>query len=134
MSEAELIERVSEYLSSELPLVFREIPMLGRYVDVVGYNPDTRRLVMVEGKTVNWRRAIRQAMACRLATDEVYIAMPEALVHRVQKDVLDEAGVGLLSVGEGVVEVSQPSAHSLRSDYYSVQACSLLDRINNRAI
>lgn len=132
MSEADIVRQTEFYLRQEVPLTFQEIPLLGRYVDLVGFDPLSGRLVMIEAKLTHWRRAIRQATPCRLCTDEVYIAMPEKFVHRVNRDALQQSGVGLLSVGAEVTVLVQPSTISLKVDRYAEVARSLLHRLGER--
>lgn len=134
MNEADIIIKVDHYLSTGFPLTFREIPLAGRYVDLVGYDPKSRRLVMVEAKMTNWRRAIQQALSCRLITDEVYIAMPLEFAHRVDIKYLSETGIGLLAVGEEVVEMVKPGTASVKTNHYIDRVCSFLDIIRNSSM
>ena len=129
MLEDDIVRLVEIYLQQEFPVTYREIPLLGRYVDLVGYDPITKRLAMVEAKLTKWRQAVRQARACRLFTDEVFIAMPQDYVHRVGLDILGESGLGLISVGEQISVVLPPCGKSIRSSHYAGTACSLLDAL-----
>jgi len=133
MSEREIVRRVAAHLERNMLLTFEEIPLAGRYVDLVGYSPSTMRLVMVEAKQTHWKSALRQAAPCRLFTDEVYIAVPEEFVHRVQKDALRNSGIGLISVGAGITICVEPQGNSIKSKGYADAAYSLLERLRQEA-
>ena len=78
--------------------VFVEVPMLTKRIDVVLRKDD--KIIAIEAKVKNWRRAMQQAISYRLCADAVYIAIWSDFTHRVDRQLLDEYGVGLIEMGD----------------------------------
>jgi len=95
--------------------VHEEIAILGRRADLVGVGPD--RVVAVELKLSDWRRALRQAVAYQVAVDEAWVAMPLPAAARAYREAwrFRDEGVGLLAVDDrGGVRTPIPTAPSPR--------------------
>lgn len=108
MREEQLVRRIEEQLLDQNLITFREIPFLHRRVDLVGFRDSDHYVIMVEAKIRNWRQAIDQARVCVLAANDVYIAIPEIVAHRVKESELRRFGIGLM-VLNGSIEVRLPS-------------------------
>jgi hypothetical protein len=74
--------------------VCREVPVLGRSVDLAYVHGG--KLVTVEFKVHDWRRALLQVRAHLLAADYCYICMPNRRVTNNMEFALECSGVGLL--------------------------------------
>ena len=129
MFEKNLVDRLECHLSSEGEAVFREVPFLQRYIDIIGYNKASGKIVAIEAKIKNWRVALQQARICLLCSDEVYIALPQKFVHRVASDSLQSLGIGLLSVGDDVEIIIKPGPPKYKHDYHFEWLIALLNRI-----
>lgn len=102
MRELTLVDALERYLSERGYQTTREVPFLHRIVDLVAVSEVSQSIVMVEAKISKWRKAINQARPCLLGADEVYIAMPSIYAHRVDQDILQDHGIGLIVVGDSV--------------------------------
>lgn len=62
-------------------------------------------IIAIEGKLTRWRKAIDQAAAYRRYADRAFVLLPmkNAVIAAQHKDAFTEAGVGLLSYGNGSV-------------------------------
>jgi len=67
-------------------------------IDVYGYSAKRALTVAVELKLFKWQRAFEQALRYQLCADLVFIAMPERVVHRIDRDALLAYGIGLIAV------------------------------------
>lgn len=76
-----------------------EVPLGQKKVDLVCMprNCDSPR-VCIELKVKNWKAALWQANLNRQIADESYIAIWHRYSHRVQEDLLEHYGVGLIAV------------------------------------
>lgn len=96
--EAWLREPVGAHYRSQGYGVRHEVPLNGRYADLVAQQGE--ELVAVELKLEDWREALAQAMHYQLAAHKAYIAMPldQAILPLRQRSRLERQGVGLLAV------------------------------------
>lgn len=131
MLEQSIVELVEKHLSLEFDSVFTEVPFLQRYIDIIGYDKCSRKTIAVEAKVKNWQVALRQARVCLLCSDEVYIAMPKDFVHRVDNRILQEYGIGLMSVGGTVKTVLESGPPKYKHSYHSDWLISLLDHMES---
>ena len=84
-----------------------EVPLYRSKIDMVTVNPDNNQVVAIEAKISNWYRALQQATSYSMCADKVYLALWHKFVHRVDVDMLDRYGIGLLSVNGSVDEVKK---------------------------
>jgi len=77
-----------------------EVPIVGRWADLVGVGEDS--LVAVELKLRDWAEALRQATAYQVGADRAWVAMPLAAASRAyrQRWRFEAQGVGLLAVDD----------------------------------
>jgi len=67
-------------------------------IDIYGFSRTANLTVSIELKIKNWRRAFQQALVYQLCSDLVLMALPQETVHRVDRNLLEAEGIGLLSV------------------------------------
>jgi len=79
--------------------VKREVRHYEKRIDIVTYCSSDQYLASIEAKCTDWSKALQQAILNLTAVEYSYIAIWEPCVHRVDHKVLDEFGIGLLSVG-----------------------------------
>jgi hypothetical protein len=72
----------------------REVPLLGRSVDLVYYQEDY--VYTIEFKLRDWRRAIKQARDHLLGADYSYICMPKRTITEEMNNMFRGYGIGLL--------------------------------------
>ena len=87
-----LTDEVLKILSKEYE-TFTEVPLYNRVIDAVLLKGD--RLITVEFKIRNWRRALGQIKTPLLAADYAYLCMPKINVPEALKLMLSRMGVGL---------------------------------------
>lgn len=83
-------------------LVFFEVPILSKRVDMLFTNNGLRNFYAVESKLEKWQTALKQAALNQLFTQYSFVALPESLVNRFDETVFDffrHHGVGLIRVG-----------------------------------
>lgn len=102
------------------PHVFVEVPYKGKRIDLVFSTNKLKNLYAVEVKTVNWRRAIKQAALNQLFAQLSFVALPSSLVRRLtepQRQIFRRHHVGLISVDndKAVIEVE-----ALRNGYLNL--------------
>lgn len=74
-------------------------------IKVNGFIDFCKKIVTIEAKLEDWKRAFFQARRNQFISDYCYIAISEDFESRVERSVLKEYGVGLLIVGpRGVTE------------------------------
>jgi len=97
--EHELISTIESALNKDY-LIEKEVPMIDKFIDVVAIprNPNEKEIIAIEAKINNWKRAIQQAITYRLCADKVYVAIWHEFRHRVDENVLDDFGIGLMEV------------------------------------
>lgn len=79
--------------------VRREVSHYEKSIDVVTYSAETELLDAIEAKCKDWRRAIQQAILNLTAVDHSYVALWSRTAHRIDRALLLEYGIGLISVG-----------------------------------
>ena len=73
------------------------------FARVNGFIPIAKEIVAVEAKVSDWRKGAIQAKRYRWFADRVFLAIAAQYKHRVQKDLLQKHGIGLLSVEKNCV-------------------------------
>lgn len=106
VTERRLVDVLVEHLRKTRD-VRREVPHYEKRIDVVAYISDDNFVEGIEAKSRDWPRAVQQAMLNLTAVDFSYVALWSKTAHRVDRNILDEYGIGLISVGTrwGDVEV-----------------------------
>lgn len=109
VAEADISRTVCSHYRSDGLCVKTEVPLLSKRIDIVAYDPDFERLILVETKVRDWMSAIRQASIYTLCTPDVYIAVSKRYSHRVDTDLVRKMGLGFLEVDGKVTCVLEPS-------------------------
>jgi len=109
VTEAEMSRVVDAYYRSSGYLVNTEVPLLSKRVDIAAYDSAFDTLILVETKVSDWRSALQQASVYTLCTPEVYIAIANEFLHRVDTDRVSKLGLGLLEVDGKVRHILEPS-------------------------
>lgn len=79
-------------------LLFKEVPVFSRSVDLVAYNTHTQSISAIEFKLHDWKRAILQTQSVSLCFDYLYICMPRPKTKKSQENIANACksnGVGL---------------------------------------
>lgn len=114
--------------TSGLVDVSREVPLLGRTIDLVYIIENS--VVTVEFKLRDWRRAISQARDHLLGADYAYICMPRRKITDGLRIELEKAGVGLAFYREKDEWPFEVAVRAPRSkETWSVARAMLVDHI-----
>ncbi len=108
--EKEIYPQIESYLRKEGFDYFKEVQFLTRHIDVIGIN--RKKIIAIEVKIKDWKRALQQVLTCRLCAHEVYVAMWHEFAHRVPVELFKNYGIGLMSV-DGTVNVVTKAKKSL---------------------
>lgn len=111
IAEEELCDVMEDDLRQKQLLFYKEVPLISKRIDYLCVDQNERELIAIEMKVKNWKRALQQALTYRLGVDKVYIALWHEYVHRVDMNVLDDYGIGILEVNCRV-EVKQEAKPS----------------------
>ncbi|MFA5771120.1 MAG: hypothetical protein WC974_00080 [Thermoplasmata archaeon] len=111
-TEAKLVDVVKHSFVKNRFIVYTEVPMLSKKIDVVCINPNTNDVYAIEAKMHKWRRALQQALTYRLCSDFSYIAIPEENSDKVDTDLLSKYGIGLIVVHKNGITVPQEASVS----------------------
>lgn len=87
-----LADEVLKILDKEYE-TFKEVPLYNRVIDAVLLKDN--RLITVEFKIKDWRRALGQIKTHLLAADYAYLCMPKIKVPEALMPLLSRMGVGL---------------------------------------
>lgn len=105
MTEREMVEIVRSKLTAMGIPSFAEVAFFSRSIDLVLLKED--KVVAVEFKKSDWKKALKQAKDYRLGADDVYICLKP---RRDYKYVIDSA----TSLGIGVLEFDFDSAEGMK--------------------
>jgi len=101
-----------------------EVPVYERFLDIVAVQEQTR-VVAIELKIRDWRKALQQAVVAQLVADEVYIAIWHRHTTSVDRSLLAKTGVGLISVDGLTAEIlvsAQPSQITMADHRNAIMA------------
>lgn len=126
--ERDLVPSVARYLRNRtFSLQLEEVPFFEYRMDMYGYSRRNDLTVAVELKIHKWSRAVEQALLYQLCSDLVYIAMPSIAMAAVELALLDEHGLGLLSVEtHRCRQVVSPRPSSVLRKHYREQYLALV--------
>lgn len=74
-----------------------------RRIDIVGLKDS--KLIAIEVKVKNWKRAFQQAMIYRICADKVWVAIWHKYEENIDQELYDTHGLGLMSIHETGIEV-----------------------------
>jgi hypothetical protein len=119
--EVELYPPV-EALFKDDYIIGKEIELGAKRIDLVCVSKQTGKIVTIELKVKNWKKALRQAWSYRACANESYIAIPEERVGLLDARSLLALGLGVIGVpntGPAKIIVRIPSKE-LRQDRLSI--------------
>lgn len=106
--ELELNKPVSDYFKQKNYQIYYEIQIGFSRADLVGFKND--KVVAVELKLNDWKKALVQAKNYQLGADYVYLAFPlkkSSYILKKTKDILKKEGIGFLVINEKNCEVKK---------------------------
>ena len=124
-SEAEMVDILKIFFENQDLIVTTEVPMLSKRIDMLCLNLKTNDIIAVEAKLQKWKRALQQALTYRVCSEHVYIAIHHDFSHRVDRELLQKKGVGLIVVNQNEVTIPiEPSEsmithHRIKEDVMS---------------
>jgi len=114
VKEEELRKPVHDYFEKKEYVVFDEIALFTRNIDVIAKRRN--EIVSVELKLRDWKKAINQACLNQRVSNYSFVALPEPVWDRIDRRIYAvsfEQGIGLLSV-DGVTRQIMRPRHSER--------------------
>lgn len=124
--EKEIYPQIESYLRKEGFDYFKEVQFLSRHIDVVGINE--KEIIAIEVKIKDWKRALQQALTCRLCAHKVYVAMWHKFAHRVPVELFENYGIGLMSVDGTVNVVTKAKRSQITHDSMLTNLLKILKR------
>lgn len=100
--ELELLSPVTLFFERKGCIVHREIQIGFCRADIVAFTPN-KKVISVELKLSDWKKALVQAKNYQLASDFVYVAFPLSKSYTVLKKsrhLLEKYGIGFLVIHE----------------------------------
>lgn len=77
-----------------------ELQFYDHRIDLYAFSSTKNETIAVELKLNDWRKAFQQTLIYRLCSDWVYIAAPLKTCDRIDRDLLNLHGIGLLAVSD----------------------------------
>jgi len=133
--EAELTDPVARYFSRKgYRWQATELPFYEYHIDIYGFSRASDLTVSIELKIKNWRRAFEQTLVYQLCSDLALMALPKETVHRVDQDLLQAEGIGLLVVGVSnrCQMILEPRSSRVVSDTYKRRNIEMLKQKRSR--
>jgi len=109
LREEDLRPPVRDFFEKQNYTVTDEVKLFGRDIDIVAKRKS--RVITVELKLYDWKRAIQQAYLNLRVADYSFIALPESVLGRISRKVYSEAydsGIGLLCVDGYAKQIMKP--------------------------
>ncbi|MGD0406463.1 MAG: hypothetical protein ABSB10_07445 [Candidatus Bathyarchaeia archaeon] len=138
VTEIELYPPV-EFLFKDDYFMGKEIELGSKKIDLVCVNKYTGKVVAIEFKVKNWKKAIRQAWTYKACANESYIAIPEDRLSLIDQKILASLGLGVISIpnsGPARIFIAAPSSESIsensntliRASIVTQSAATVVDR------
>lgn len=110
-------ERVKKYVTQLA--VMNLVVVKDEIVRVISNLRDARlgTTVAIEAKVSDWKNGVLQAQRYLLFSDYSYLALPPKNIDHVDMDLLDNTGIGLLSIGDFGVKEVFPAAKSKECEF-----------------
>ena len=110
VSEIELYPVIEDLLNNEGFQLHKEVKVLTRSIDIIAIKK--KKVIAIEVKVENWKRALQQALTCRLFAHDVYIAIWHDYYHRIPKNLLKKYRIGLIVVTDEKAQILHKSKKS----------------------
>lgn len=121
ISEREMSKVLEEYLYENYKKIYREVPIFSKRIDYVCITKNGE-IVAIEAKVRNWQRALQQAIYYRICAHRIFVAIWHEFSHRINQNLFNEFGIGLLEVNGEVRELLKPK----KSEYMQKTPVSLV--------
>lgn len=108
IKETEIVNRVNQYLKNNGFSYKNEVKFLERKIDIVGVK--NRKVVAIEAKVKDWKKALQQAITCKLCSHYVYVAFWHQCLPQ-NMFVFEKYGIGVMSVN-GFVKIIKKAKKS----------------------
>lgn len=102
--EIELYPTIENLLEKGGYQHYTEVKVLTRSVDIIAIKRN--KVIAIEVKVENWKRALQQALTCRLFAHETYIAIWCDYSHRIPIKLLKKHRIGLIIVTSNKAKIS----------------------------
>lgn len=109
LKEEELRKPVHEYFKKKEYIIFDEVKLFSRNIDIVAKRRND--VITVELKLHDWKKAINQACLNQRVSDYSFVALPEPMWNRIDRRIYTlsfEQGIGLLSVDGVARQIMRP--------------------------
>ncbi len=114
MKESDLYPKVRRLLEDRGYQTWSEVPtsrIMPLWVDVVGVDPSTSKLISIEVKLQNWKSVLSQGWSRLFFSDQVYVAFPESYGLAISakiEEYLDKLGIGLMLIDHEAYVTKEP--------------------------
>ena len=112
ISEKILVNSISSFFRDCDFKISEEVPLLSKRIDLICINSVENEVYAIEAKISNWTKGFQQALTYRLCADFVYLAIHDKYIHRVDKTLLKQYGIGLIRADIDDVEIICPADKS----------------------
>lgn len=111
------LEKVKQYVSTlvNLSLVIIKNTLVKIVKNIISINLGIT--ISIEAKLKDWKGACLQAQRYLCFSDYSYVALPSETIKNVNLSILQESGIGLLSVHGKKIEEILPAKKSISCDY-----------------
>lgn len=79
------------------------------------------RLIAIEAKISDWKKALLQATSYKKYADEVFVLLPNVKIKNIKEDIFIKNGVGLISLSKNkintIVDAEQNRDHDWRREF-----------------
>lgn len=106
--ESDMSKMLEPYLLKNYDAYYPEVPLFSKRIDYVCIDKRKDKIVAIEVKVRNWKKALRQAINYRICAHKVYVALWREYIHCIDKKRFEDFGIGILEV-DGSVMVTQES-------------------------
>lgn len=130
IKEEDLVSKVKAFFVKRGFKTYKEVRIRARRIDLVSIKDD--KLLAIEVKVNNWKRAFQQAIVYRLCADKVYVAIWHPSIENINKSRYEEYGIGILSIKEESIRVvKKPQKVEIVHDYLQERIFKKLEREKN---
>lgn len=105
IKEIDVLNQVNKYLREKGFLYKNEVKFLERKIDIVGVK--NKRVIAIEVKIKNWKKALQQAITCKLCSHYVYVAFWQRYLPK-NLSIFENYGIGIMSVNGFVEIINKP--------------------------
>lgn len=98
LSEEQQRDLFLQAYHEENTLMFCEVPVFNRSIDVVKFNPVTGEITAIEFKLNDWKRVIRQVLTVGISFDYLEICIPKPKLEQTSNLIISacrDEGIGL---------------------------------------